>query len=102
MISWLLAAPGRLYVVATLLPLAAFALLLVGGAVRAVCRLYRETHGFARFLYFFLGGHRPLRAGAYLATGTIAATAVLSIVGLVRFLNDAETLKSDPFEMERR
>jgi NADH-quinone oxidoreductase subunit L len=89
MISWLLATPGRLYVVATLLPLAAFALILLGGGLRAACRPYRDTHPFARFLYFFLGGHRPLRAGAYLATGAIALCAVLSIVGLVRFLSDA-------------
>ena len=36
--------PGRLYVVATLLPLGAFALLLVGGGVRAMCRPFRMTY----------------------------------------------------------
>ena len=102
MISWLLATPGRLYVVATLLPLAAFALLLLGGALRATCRPYRDTNGLARFLYFFLGGHRPLRAGAYLATTAIAASAVLSIVGLFRFLDDAETYQSPSLQMEQR
>ncbi|MBO0697877.1 MAG: NADH-quinone oxidoreductase subunit L [Zavarzinella sp.] len=102
MVNWLLATPGRLYVVATLLPLAAFALLLVAGGIRAVCRPYRESNAFARFVYFFLGGHRPLRAGAYLATGAIAVSAVLAIVGLVRFLEEAEALKAQPLEMEQR
>lgn len=90
MVSWLMAIPGRLYVVATVLPLAAFAVLLVGGAVRNVCRPYRDANPLARFLYFFLGGHRPLRAGAYLATGAIALSAVLAVYGLVKFLDDAE------------
>src|SRR5262245_30276803 len=102
MVSWLLEKPGRLYVVATLLPLAAFAVLLLGGAVRAVCRPCRDTNGFARFVYFFLGGHRPLKAGAYLATGAIAFSAVLALGGLVRFLSDAETLQADPLRMESR
>ena len=66
MVSWLLATPGRLYVVATLLPLTVFFLLLIGGALRNVCRPYRETQGLARFIYYFLGGNRPLRAGPIL------------------------------------
>jgi len=100
MVSWLLATPGRLYVVATLLPLAVFTLLLIGGGVRAVCRPYRETHGLARFWYFFLGGHKPLKSGAYLATAGIAVAAVLSVIGLIRFLDDAKALS--PIEVEHR
>jgi NADH-quinone oxidoreductase subunit L len=100
MISWILATPGRLYVVATLLPLAVVAIMLVVGGLRATCRPYRDSHAFARFLYFFLGGHRPLRSGAYLATAAIAVSAVLAITGLVRFLSDAQTLS--PIEVESR
>lgn len=100
MVSWLMANPGRLYVVATLLPLAAFFVMLLGGAIRNVCRPYRETQGFARFAYFFLGGDRPLKAGAYFATGTIALTAVLAIYGLVRFLDETHTYKK--LELEPR
>jgi NADH-quinone oxidoreductase subunit L len=88
-----MANPGRLYVVATLLPLAAFFVLLLGGAIRNVCGPYRETHSFARFAYFFLGGNRPLRAGAYLATSAIALAAVLAIYGLFRFLDETHTYK---------
>jgi NADH-quinone oxidoreductase subunit L len=90
MVSWLLATPGRLYIVATVLPLGVFALLLVGGGIRAVSRPYREAHGLARFLYFLLGGHKPLRSGAFLATGAIAVSAVLSVVGLVRYIDESK------------
>ncbi|HJZ92469.1 MAG TPA: NADH-quinone oxidoreductase subunit L [Gemmataceae bacterium] len=98
MVSWLLATPGRLYVVATLLPLAAYFLLLVGGCLRAVCRPYAHSPGFARFLYFFLGGHRPLKSGAYLATGAIALSAALSIVGLVNFLGESDSVSTIEFD----
>jgi NADH-quinone oxidoreductase subunit L len=82
------AAPGRIYVVATLLPLAAFAVLLVGGAVRAACRPYRRQNGLAGNVYWVCGGDQPLKTGAYLATGCMAAAAVLAIIGLVWFLQD--------------
>ena len=58
MVSWLLATPGRLYVVATLLPLAAFALLLVGGCLRTCAgRTARRAAGPRRLL-------RPRRRSA--------------------------------------
>ncbi|HEX3151685.1 MAG TPA: NADH-quinone oxidoreductase subunit L [Gemmataceae bacterium] len=91
MVSWLLATPGRLYVLATLLPLAAFTALLIAGCLRNLCRPYRDVNGLARFFFYFLGGNKPLRSGAYLATGAIALSAVLGISSLVRFLNEAET-----------
>ena len=67
MLDWLDSAPGYLYVVATLLPLAAFVLLLVAGTVRNLCRPYRQVDGFASSVYWMLGGDRPLKTGAYLA-----------------------------------
>src|SRR4051812_44531874 len=100
MVAWLLASPGRLYVVATVLPLAAFVVLLLCGAVRNLCRPYRDTTGLARTVYFFLGGHRPLRSGVYLATGAIALSAVLAVYSLVRFLDESKTLL--PTELETR
>jgi NADH-quinone oxidoreductase subunit L len=100
MLDWFDANPGRLYVVATLLPLAAFALLLVAGGVRALCRPYRQAPGFASSLYWLLGGDRPLRAGAYLATACMAAAAALAVTGLVLVLNDADKLK--PAELAAR
>ncbi|MBA4066815.1 MAG: NADH-quinone oxidoreductase subunit L [Isosphaera sp.] len=80
--------PGRLYVVATLLPLAAFVLLLAGGGVRAACRPYRREGGFCGTLYWVCGGDKPLRTGAYLATACMAAAAVLGVLGLVWFLDN--------------
>jgi NADH-quinone oxidoreductase subunit L len=102
MVSWLMETPGRLYVVATLLPLAVFFLLLIGGALRNLCRLYRVSNGLGRFIYFFLGGNQPLRAGAYLATAGIALSAVLAIYGLVRHLSDAHVYSPGTMQMEER
>ncbi len=50
--------PGRIYVLATLLPLATFVLLIVGGAIRALVRPYRNTHQSAQFVFFLFGGGR--------------------------------------------
>jgi NADH-quinone oxidoreductase subunit L len=102
MVSWLLATPGRLYIVATMLPLAVFALLLVGGGLRAIARPYRESNGLARFVYFFLGGHKPLRSGALLATGAIALSAVLGVYGLIKFLDETNTHTHSTIELENR
>jgi NADH-quinone oxidoreductase subunit L len=88
--TWLEATPGRLYVVATLLPLAAFVTLLLVGALRNLCRPYRQVGGIASSTYWLLGGDRPLKTGAYLATGCMAAAAVLAATGLVWFLSDAQ------------
>jgi NADH-quinone oxidoreductase subunit L len=87
MLNWFESAPGRLYVVATLLPLAAFAALLVGGSVRAACRPYRRRGGFLGNLYWVCGGDKPLKTGAYLATACMAAAAVLGVVGLAWHLD---------------
>jgi NADH-quinone oxidoreductase subunit L len=90
MLHWFEAAPGRLYVVATLLPLGAFALLLAAGAVKTLCRPARQDGGRASGVYWLLGGDHPLRAGAYLATALMAVSAALAVGGLVWFLRDAD------------
>jgi NADH-quinone oxidoreductase subunit L len=81
--------PGRLYVLATLLPLASFLLLLLAGALRAAVRPLREN-GLADGIYRMLGGDRPVRVGAFIATGAISLAFVLSLVGFVWFLQDHE------------
>lgn len=98
MISWVVDIPGRLYVVATFLPLAAFVLLALGGLVRTLARPYREANGTASFFWYLFGGDKPLRAGAYLATGAIALAAALSIVGLTNFINEADAHRLKPNE----
>ena len=93
--DWLQNDPGKLYVVATLLPLLGCALLLLGGLARALCRPHRER-GAAGALYRLLGGDRPLTTGAYVATALMGCAAVLAVVGLVTFLGDVrKELKPD-------
>ena len=82
--TWL-EVPGRLYVVATLLPLAGFALLLVAGAVRNLCRPFRQVGGFGSSVYWLLGGDRPLKTGAYFVTGCMAVAATLGVLGAALF-----------------
>ena len=79
--------PGRLYVVATLLPLGAFVLLLMAGGVRSACRPFRRQSGLAGSVYWAFGGDKPLKTGAYLATTCMGVAAALAVVGLVLFLN---------------
>ena len=90
LMDWIKAAPGRLYVVAMFLPLASFALLLLAGGVRALCRPSRQAPGIPSTLYWLFGGDRPLKSGAYFATGCMAAAAAIAITGLVLFLQDSE------------
>jgi NADH-quinone oxidoreductase subunit L len=81
--------PGLLYVAATLLPLASFVLLLLYGGLRFAVRPYRDrdrTLGHA--LWNAFGGERPARWPAYVATGAIALSCVLSLYGLALFLGD--------------
>ncbi|HLW67667.1 MAG TPA: NADH-quinone oxidoreductase subunit L [Gemmataceae bacterium] len=79
--------PGLLYVIATLLPLASFVILLLIGALRNAARPY-GGNGFGATLYWLFGGDQPVRIGAYVATGAIALSFILSATGLVWFLND--------------
>ena len=76
--DWIEAAPGRLFVVATLLPLASFVVLLTAGTVR---NLYRPARP---------AGVRPRKTGSYFATACLAISAALAVTGLVRFLSDVE------------
>ena len=96
--SGLFEIPGRLYVVATLLPLAVFVLMCVGGMIRALSRPGRHNSPTASFFYYLLGGDRPLKAGAYIATGVMVLSTTLAIIGLVAFLQEAERPDSDQFK----
>src|SRR5579871_919197 len=75
---------GQLYVWATLLPLASFLLLLLAGATRAAARPLRQTAAGAA-VYNLLGGDRPVRTGAYVATGAMSMAFVLSLIGFILF-----------------
>ena len=79
--------PGLFYVVATLLPLASFVVLLIGGGLKNFGRAHRDT-GWGESLYWLFGGDRPGKGAAYLATAAIGAACVLCVVGLFRFINE--------------
>jgi NADH-quinone oxidoreductase subunit L len=80
--------PGHLYVLATLLPMAAFLLILLGKALRTALWSQRDSGGAGEALYQILGGDKPSPVAAYLATGAIAGAFVLSVVGFVLFSQD--------------
>jgi NADH-quinone oxidoreductase subunit L len=79
--------PGLLYVVATLIPLASFVFILIAGGLKNLGRTYRSTD-WGSTLYWLLGGDQVGKGGAYLATGAIATSAVLGIIGLGLFLRE--------------
>jgi len=89
MFDWIETNPGRLYVVATLLPLTSFAVLLACGGLRGLCRPFRRDSGLASSVYWLCGGDRPLKTGAWFATGMMAAAAAIAVSGLVLFLQDS-------------
>src|SRR5579859_115358 len=78
--------PGMLYVIATLLPMAAFVFLLLFGGVRNLARAYRKTAAGAA-VYSALGGDTPPRLGPYVSTAAIGLSCILSLIGLIWFLN---------------
>jgi NADH-quinone oxidoreductase subunit L len=86
--SFLADRPGLLFVAATLLPLAASAVLAVIAFLRNAAR--PRPNGGSPRLYRLLGGDRPGVGGGLLATGAIAGACVLSVVGLVLFLQESE------------
>src|SRR5262249_22421219 len=79
--------PGLLFVVATLLPLASFALILLVFAIRTALRSSPEG-SFGEQLYKATGGDVPARWPAWLATGAIGLAVVSTGIGFVRCLDD--------------
>src|SRR5687767_4251616 len=86
--------PGLLYVVATLIPLATFVFILLAGGLKNLGRSYRSTD-WGSTLYWLLGGDQVGKGGAYLATGAIATSAVLGMIGLGLFLRQYPVVVAD-------
>lgn len=80
--------PGLFFVVATLLPLASFVLLLIGGGLRRFLRARRDTSAVAGSLYQALGGDQPGRAAAYVATAAIGLAFVLCAYAGAKYLHE--------------
>ena len=83
--------PGLLYVAATLLPLAAFVLLLLAGGLRLFLHSCRDSM-LAATLYRLLGGYTPGRMAAYIATSAIGLAFLLSAYGFVLHTQDSTKL----------
>jgi NADH-quinone oxidoreductase subunit L len=97
--------PGLLFVAAALLPLAAFALLLLAACAAALLRPYREADAVAP-AYRLLGGDAPGRTPAYVALAAAAGSLLLALSGAALFaldqseLRDRETAAAAPAEEE--
>jgi NADH-quinone oxidoreductase subunit L len=76
--------PGLWFVAATLTPLASFVLLLLAGGLRWALRPARDNDT-DQPLYQLLGGDRPQRAGAYIATGAMALAFLFSLIGAANY-----------------
>jgi NADH-quinone oxidoreductase subunit L len=80
--------PGLLFVWATLLPLAAFTLLLLAGGLRSYLRPRRSEGGITDTLFQMLGGEVTGVGPAWVATAAIMFACVLCVVGFVQFLTE--------------
>ena len=76
--------PGLWFVAATLTPLASFVLLLLAGGLRWALRPARGSDA-DQPLHQLLGGDRPQRAGAYVATGAMALAFLFSLIGAANY-----------------
>jgi len=94
--------PGRLFLLATFLPLLPVPLLLLIAIVRNLTRTRKEDGGAAATTYWLLGGDRPLPLGGYLCVACLIAAAVLAICGAVIFANDVDRLAAEPQQFEAR
>src|SRR5262245_33349516 len=77
--------PGLLYVVATLLPLASFALLLLMGMLRMAVRAQRAQSPLCAWLCESLGGDTPRKWPAFVATAAIGLAFVCALIGFIAF-----------------
>src|SRR3954468_2341095 len=87
--------PGLLYVAATLVPLAAFVINLLLGFLPFLGRRYRDQ-GWSDSLYWLMGGDKPGRGGAFLSTGAIGLSCLISVYALGLFLPDHPVSVHEP------
>jgi len=88
MLDYFQANPGLYFVVATLLPLASFALLFLAYGVWAAVRPFRDTR-WGEPIYNLFGGDGPGgKVAAYLATGAIGLACVFSLTGFSTYYFD--------------
>ncbi len=94
--------PGLLFVWATLLPLAAFTLLLLAGALRSYLRTRRSEGGVADAVFQVLGGEVTGAGPAWVATAAIMLSCLLCVVGFVWFLAEHHHLHDELAANEKK
>ncbi|GIW78520.1 MAG: hypothetical protein KatS3mg105_0327 [Gemmatales bacterium] len=96
--------PGLYFVVATILPMVSFLLLILTAFLRHAARACDSP--LCNTLYRVLGGGRPGRTAAYVATTAIALSFVCSLVGAIHFASHGqdhhriEELKEEAHHLE--
>ncbi len=93
--SWLNTGAGRIFLVATFLPLFGFVVLLIVALLRALTEPYRTKNPFARMLYQCIGGDKPIKTGALFSIIIMLLCFVLSSYGLKQVLTKSEIKTTD-------
>jgi NADH-quinone oxidoreductase subunit L len=81
--------PGYLFVIATLLPLAAFLLIFLAAGVRSFCRSHRDSP-LGEQLFQLFGGEGGGKGAAYVALGAMVLAFACSMTGFVIHARDHE------------
>jgi NADH-quinone oxidoreductase subunit L len=93
--------PGLLFVAATLLPLAAFTLLLIAGGLRNFLRAYKNNE-IGGNLFNLLGGEVTGRGPAYVGLGAIVLAFFLSFSGFCWYLGEYSELQHQIHETNEK
>ncbi|MGE3808576.1 MAG: proton-conducting transporter membrane subunit, partial [Gemmataceae bacterium] len=80
--------PGLFFVAATLMPALSLAILLLTGFLRKVVRARQADSPTCASFYQTLGGDRPGKGAAYVATAAIGLAFVFSFIGFLHFAAD--------------
>jgi len=91
----LLEQPGYFFVVATLLPLASFALLLLSGGIKQLARRYRDQSPWCESLFAIMDGPSLRRLPALVALLAIAAAFACSLAGGILYFQEQSALQGD-------
>jgi len=92
--------PGYLFVLATLLPLAAFLAIFLASGLWCLGRRYREKSPAMESLYRLTGGDVPGPLPAYVGIGAIALAFLCSITGFILYERDQGNFLHSVHELE--
>src|SRR5262249_5438541 len=94
--------PGRLFAVATVLPLLPVIGILLAATARNLVRPVGRSGGPASTIYWLLGGDLPLKTDGCAALAAQPPGPLLAITGLTKSLEEAETYRGEPARMDAR